>query len=143
VIEPASVGATGKAKVVDGNITIAPAGRLLSGPMKITPVYCGKLSSAQQQQFGTSATGGLIYRYANQSATLTGAANLYVGFTDGTTVAGKNYAGTLHNVAPGKSAEGEVDAIDISGHDLSFTGCEIMSYALTTTTGLDPVSYAG
>jgi hypothetical protein len=117
---------------------------MLPGPMAITPVYCGKLSAAQQEQFGTTAAGGLIYRYANRSNTLTGAAKLFAGFTDGTTVAGENYAGSLPNIAPGQSAEGEVDAIGISGQDLKFTGCEIMSYALiTTTSGVDPVSYAG
>ena len=62
--------------------------------------------------------------------------------TDGG-VLGSNYAGTLPAVSPGKSAEGEVDAVDIQGRDLSFTGCEIMSYALIMSTGVDPVSYAG
>lgn len=112
--------------------------------MAITPVYCGKLSASQQAQFKTTAAGGLIYRYANHSATLTGEAKVLAGFTDGTAVAGENYAGSLPAVAPGKSAEGEVDAIGISGQDLTFTGCEVMSYALvTTTSGVDPVSYAG
>lgn len=111
--------------------------------MTITPMYCGKLSAAQQQRFRTTAAGGLIYRYANHSRGVTGAAKLYVGFTDGTTVAGENYAGTLPDVAPGQSAEGEVDAIGISGQDLKFTGCQVMSYALVTTSGVDPVSYAG
>jgi hypothetical protein len=117
---------------------------MLPGPMAITPVYCGKLSAAQQKQFGTTAVGGLIYRYANNSDTLTGAAKLFAGFTDGTTEAGENYAGNLPDIAPGQSAEGEVDAIGIEGQDLTFTGCEVISYALvTTTSGVDPVSYAG
>ena len=113
--------------------------------MKITPVYCGKLSSAQQAKFDTTAAGGLIYKYANDgSSAISGSAKLYVGFTaGGGGVLGSNYAGTLPSVAPGKSAEGEVDAVDIQGSDLSFTGCEIMSYALITSTGVDPVSYAG
>ena len=137
--------ATGTAKptTVDGNITIAAAGDLQSGPMKITPLYCGKLTAAQQARFGTTAVGGLIYRYANH-ASASGAAKLYVGFTNGTTVAGENYAGQVSDITDGQSAEGEVDAIGISGQDLTFTGCEVMSYALyTTATGLDPVSYAG
>lgn len=113
--------------------------------MKIIPVYCGKLSPAQQAKFDTTAAGGLIYKYANDgSNTISGSAKLYVGFTaDGGGILGSNYAGTLPDVAPGKSAEGEVDAVDIQGRDLSFTGCEIMSYALITSTGVDPVSYAG
>jgi hypothetical protein len=117
---------------------------MLPGPMTITPVYCGKLSAAQRKQFGTTAAGGLIYRYANNSSTLTGAAKLFAAFTDGTTQAGENYAGNLPDIAPGQSAEGEVDAIGIEGQDLTFTGCEVISYALvTTTSGVDPVSYAG
>jgi hypothetical protein len=113
--------------------------------MKITPVYCGKLSPAQQAKFGTTAAGGLIYRYANDgSSGVSGSAKLYVGFTaGGGDVLGSNYAGTLPSVDPGKSAEGEVDAVDIQGKDLNFTGCEIMSYALVMATGVDPVSYAG
>jgi hypothetical protein len=114
------------------------------GPMKISPVYCGKLSSAQQAKFDTTAAGGLIYKYANDgSSAISGSAKLYVGFTADGGVLGSNYAGTLPSIEPGKSAEGEVDAVDIQGGDLSFTGCEIMSYALITSTGVDPVSYTG
>jgi hypothetical protein len=110
--------------------------------MTITPLYCGKLSAAQQQRFGTTSAGGLIYRYTNHSAGVTGAAKLYVGFTAAGAVAGENYAGTVASVGPGQSAEGEVDAIGISGQDLAFSGCEVMSYALDTNIGVDPVSYA-
>ena len=110
--------------------------------MKITAVYCGPLTAAQQAQFGTTAAGGLIYRYANNSSD-SGSAKLYVGFTDGTGVIGSNYAGDLPSVAKGKSALGEVDAVGIEGQDLNFTGCEIMSYALVSSVGVDPVSYAG
>jgi hypothetical protein len=125
-----------------GNITIARAEGMAAGPMTITPVYCGTLSAAQQAQFGTTAAGGLIYRYANHSGEA-GAAKLYVAFTDGGTVAGENYAGTLPEIASGKSAEAEVDAIGITGQDVTFTGCELESYALEATSGVDPVSYAG
>jgi hypothetical protein len=110
--------------------------------MTITPVYCGTLSAAQQAQFDTTATGGLIYRYANHSGE-SAAAKLYVAFNDGTTVAGANYAGTLPEIASGQSAEGEVDAIGITGQDVQFTSCQIQSYALEATSGVDPVSYAG
>jgi hypothetical protein len=114
------------------------------GPMTITPVYCGKLSAAQQAQFGTTAAGGLIYTYANSaSAGVSGSANLDVGFTNSSGILGSNYASNLHSVPPGKSAEGEVDAIGVQGQDLSFSGCEIMSYALVSSMGVDPVSYAG
>jgi hypothetical protein len=113
--------------------------------MTITPLYCGKLSAAQRQEFGTSAAGGLIYRYANNTGSgLSGAAKLYVAFTGASGVAGENYAGTLTSVGPGKSAEGEVDAIGITGQDLTFSGCEVLSYALAASaSGVDPVSYAG
>jgi hypothetical protein len=110
--------------------------------MTITPVYCGTLSAAQQAQFGTTAAGGLIYRYVNHSGE-TAAAKLYVAFTDGSTVAGENYAGTLPEIASGKSAEAEVDAIGITGQGVTFTGCELESYALAAGSGVDPVSYAG
>ena len=110
--------------------------------MTITPVYCGTLSSAQQAQFGTTATGGLIYRYANHAGE-PAAAKLYVAFTNGTTVAGENYAAAAPEIASGQSAEGEVDAIGITGEGVSFTSCQIQSYALEATSGVDPVSYAG
>ena len=126
----------------DGNITIAPAGDMAAGPMTITPVYCGTLSAAQQARFATTATGGLIYRYANHSGE-PAAAKLYVAFTDGSTVAGENYAGTLPEIASGQSAEGEVDAIGITGQGVKFTSCKVESYALEATSGVDPVSYAG
>jgi hypothetical protein len=115
---------------------------MVSGPMTITPLYCGKLSAAQRRQFGTTATGGLIYQYANHLGTAA-AAKLNVGFTDGTTLAAENAAGRVASIASGQSGEGEVDAIGITGQDVSFTGCELMSYALITSSGADPVSYAG
>jgi hypothetical protein len=110
--------------------------------MTITPLYCGTLSAAQRRQFGTTAAGGLIYRYANH-ADAPGAAKLDVGFTNGTTIDASNYAQTPPSIAPGQSAEGEVDALGITGEGVSFTGCELMSYALITSSGVDPVSYAG
>lgn len=113
------------------------------GPFTITPVYCGKFSSAQQQEFGTTAKGGLIYRYANESQSLSGSPKLDVDFTSGSTVAGENVSATETTAAPGQSAEGEVDAVGDSGSDLSFTGCQINSYSVVTSGGVDPVSYAG
>jgi hypothetical protein len=110
--------------------------------MTITPVYCGPLSAAQQAQFDTTATGGLIYRYANHAGEVA-AAKLYVSFADGSSVAGANYAGTLPEIASGQSAEAEVDAIGISGQGVSFTSCEIESYSVEASSGVDPVSYAG
>jgi hypothetical protein len=133
---------TGKPKAAGPNITIAPAGDMAAGPMSITPVYCGPLSAAQQAQFKTTATGGLIYRYANHSGEAA-AAKLYVAFIDGSAVAGENYAGTPPEIASGHSAEGEVDALGISGQGVKFTSCEIESYALQASSGVDPVSYAG
>jgi hypothetical protein len=115
---------------------------MAAGPMTITPMYCGPLSAAQQAQFKTTAAGGLIYRYANHSGE-PAAAKLYVAFTDGSAVAGANYAGTLAEIASGHSAEGEVDALGISGQGVKFTSCEVESYALEASSGVDPVSYAG
>jgi hypothetical protein len=126
----------------DGNITIAPANGMAAGPMTITPVYCGTLSAAQQARFRTTASGGLIYRYANHAGE-PAAAKLDVAFADGGTIAGENYAGTLPEIASGHSAEAEVDAIGITGQGVKFSSCEIESYALEATSGVDPVSYAG
>jgi hypothetical protein len=145
-VGPSGAGPSGtgaKPVTVDGNITIDQAAGLKPGPLAITPLYCGKLSTAQQQQFGTTAAGGLVYRYANHSGTSTAGPNLYVGFTDGTSEAGANYGGNQPSVAPGQSAEGEVDAVGITNQDLTFSGCDVMSYALDTPSGVDPVSYAG
>jgi len=131
------------AKAIDGNITIAPAGSMTPGPVKITPVYCGKFTAAQQSKYGTTAAGGLVYKFANDSSTLVAAPKLSVNFTTGTTVAGSNVTGSLTQVSPGQASTGEVDALDDSGGNLSFTGCQVMSYAVVTSSGVDPVSYAG
>ena len=138
----ASFSATVKTSAGGGNITIGPARGMVSGPMTITPLYCGKLSSAQRRQFGTTAAGGLINRYANHLG-MAAEAKLNVGFTDGTTLVAENAAGPVASIASGQSGEGEVDAFGITGQDVSFTGCELMSYALVTSSGADPVSYAG
>lgn len=113
------------------------------GPFTITLVYCGRFSTAQQQEFGTNAKGGLIYKYVNESQSLSGSPKLDVNFTSGSTVAGENVSATETTVTPGQSATGEVDAVGSSGSDLSFTGCEILSYSVVTSSGVDPVSYAG
>jgi hypothetical protein len=137
-----SPGTTGSTGTTDGNITIAPADGMAAGPMTITPVYCGALSAAQQARFGTTATGGLIYRFANHSGEAA-AAKLYVAFSEGSTLAGANYAGTLPVIASGASAEAEVDAVGISGQNVEFSRCKVESYALEASAGVDPVSYAG
>jgi hypothetical protein len=133
---------TGGNATIDGNITIAAAGSLQPGPVKITPVYCGALSAGQQAQFHTTATGGLIYRSANHSNSAV-EAKLLVEFTDGTTLVGQNYTETVPYVAAGRSAEEEIDAVGISGQNLKFTGCEVVSYTVVSGLGVDPVSYAG
>jgi hypothetical protein len=112
------------------------------GPVKITPVYCGALSAAQRAQFHTTATGGLIYRSANRSNSAV-EAKLLVEFTDGATVVGENYTGTVPKLPAGQSAQEEIDAIGISGQNLKFTGCDVESYTVATNLGVDPVSYAG
>ena len=132
--------------VIDGNITLSAQGRSLPpGPFVIKPVYCGRFTAAQQNQFGTTATGGLIYQYTNTSSTLTGAAVVQANVTEGSTVAGNNVAGAgnLSPVGPGQSATGEVDAVGGGGQNLVFTGCELMEYAVnTSSSGTLPVSYA-
>jgi hypothetical protein len=131
------------AKALDGNITIAPAGSMTRGPVKITPVFCGKFTAAQQDKYGTTASGGLVYKFANQSNTLVAAPKVSVNFTTGTTVVGSNVTGGLTPVSPGQASTGEVDALTGSGGSLPFTNCQLMSYVLVTSSGVDPVSYAG
>jgi hypothetical protein len=130
-------------KTVDGDITIAPAGSMAPGPMKITPVYCGKFTAAQQSEYGTTAAGGFVYRFVNDSANLVAAPKVDVDFTSGTTVAGSNVTADPTQVSPGKTGTGEVDAVGASGQVLPLTGCEVMSYALITSSGAGPASYAG
>jgi hypothetical protein len=113
------------------------------GPMKITPVYCGKFTAAQKTQYDTRAAGGFVYKVANQSNSLTGAAKVDVDFISGTTVLAENVTANLVQVSPGLSATGEVDALGGSGDDLKFSGCEVMWYAVVTSDSVDPVTYAG
>jgi hypothetical protein len=111
--------------------------------MVITPLYCGKLTTAQQAAYGTSAAAGLVYKFANHSNTLVAAPKVNVDFLSGTTVAGSNVTGQLTQVSPGQTGTGEVDALGQSGGNLSFTGCQVMSYAVVTAGSVDPVSFAG
>ena len=127
-------------------ITLSGQGaHLPSGPFKITPVYCGTFTQAQRNTFGTNARGGLIYRYTNESNTLTAAANLSVNFLKGSMVVASNVAGAgnLPSIDPGQSAEGEVDAVGGSGGNIAFSGCEVMDYGLITdSSGALPGTYA-
>lgn len=100
------------------------------GPFRITPVSCGAYTPAEQAKFGTNAKGGLIYRYTNVSNSLTGAPALTVDFLNGSDVLGANVTGNAPDIGPGQSAEGHVDALDGSGQNLTFTGCELMQYGL-------------
>lgn len=127
--------------VTDGNILIAPTG-YAPGPFRITPVYCGKFSAAQQNQYGTNAAGGLIYRFANDSNTLTGSPNVSVNFLTGSNVAGANVSGAQTAINPGQNGNGEVDAVGGSGQSLAFTRCEIESYGIVTSAGGQPGTYA-
>lgn len=127
------------ARIVHGNIVIAAPGSLAPGPFKITPVLCGKLSAVQKQQFSTHADSGLIFKYQNVSNGITGEPSLKVNFTRGSTVVGDNDSAGFPQVGPGQSAMGEVDAMDAWP---TFTGCEILNYALITPDGVGAV-YAG
>lgn len=113
------------------------------GPFQITPVYCGKFSAAQQSEFGTTAKGGLIYKYADESNSINGAAKLDVDFTTGSTVDGENVSADPSTITPGQSSTAEVDAVGDSGQNLSFTGCQVNSYSVILQNGIDPTSYAG
>lgn len=124
---PAQAASTPK---TTGNITVeAPAGTP-PGPFKIKPLHCGRFSKAQRARFGTTAKGGLVYRFANVSAGMAGSPSLTVNFTTGSDVAGSNVTGSDTSVGPGQSAEGEVDALNGSGGNLHFTGCDLTEYAV-------------
>jgi hypothetical protein len=104
--------------------TQAPA-----GPFKITVIYCGKYSAAQQAQFGGD-TSGLIYKYTNVSSSVTGAPDLTVNFTVGATVVGSSdFAdGSAPLIAPGQNATAEVEDLTAAGEKPSFTGCQLGTY---------------
>lgn len=106
------------------------AKQLPPGPFRITAVSCGPYTAAQQAKFGTNAKGGLVYRYANVSNSLTGAPSLEVDFLSGANVLGSNVTGNAPDIGPGQTAEGYVDALDGSGQNLTFSGCELMQYGL-------------
>lgn len=107
------------------------AKNLPPGPFRITAISCGPYTASEQAKFGTTARGGLVYRYANASNSLTGAPSLDVDFLSGSNVLGDNVTGNnAPDISPGQTAEGHVDALDGSGQNLAFTGCELMQYGL-------------
>ena len=117
-----------------GNISRSTQARHLPpGPFRITPVKCGPYTAAEQSRLGTTAKGGLIFKYTNVSNTLTDAVKLDVGFTSGSTVEGENVNGGSPKVAPGQSAEAAVDALGGSGTNLTFTACQLNTYSLMGT----------
>lgn len=124
------------------NITIAPADGALTGPEKLTFTSCGKLTPAQQSQFGTDAAGGLTYKFTNQAA-FAADPQVAVNFLQGTTVVASNVTGPGTPVGTGQSASGEVDAVGASGQPVKFTSCEVMDYLLLSAAGSVPVQYAG
>lgn len=120
----------------------AAAGHLPPGPFTIRVLHCGKFTGAERNTLGTTAKGGLVYRYTNNSNTLTGAPNLSVNFTAGSTVVGNNVTANANPIGPRRSATGEVDAVGGSGQALRFTGCDLVSYGIVTSSGQLPGSYA-
>lgn len=133
--------ATPTPELTGGNIEIAPTGNA-AGPFRITPLFCGKLSSSQQNQFGTTARGGFVYRYTNTSPVITGSPDLSVNFLSGATVAGSNVTGDQTAIGPGQNSEAEVDALNGSGGDISFTRCEVVSYTVVSSQGDLPGTFA-
>lgn len=125
-----------------GNITIAPANGALPGPEKLTFLSCGKLTPAQQAEFGTNAAGGLTYRFTNEAA-FAASPQVAVNFLDGSTVVASNVTGYGAPVGPGQSEAGEVDAVGASGQPVRFGSCEVMDYLLISGHGSVPVQYAG
>lgn len=124
------------------NITAAAANGALPGPEKITFTSCGKLTPAQQAEFGTNAAGGLTYRFTNEAA-FAASPQVAVNFLDGSTVVASNVTGYGAPVGPGQSEAGEVDAVGASGQPVRFGSCEVMDYLLVSARGSVPVQYAG
>lgn len=122
-------------------VTPAPSAAAHSGPFRIAVLYCGKFTAAQQAQFGTSAAGGLVFRYVNTSGAMIGAPSLDVNFLVGTQVVGSNYGGTITHIRPGQSAEAEVDALNNGAQDITFKTCDPVSYYVQDTQGGQPPSY--
>jgi hypothetical protein len=121
------------------NITVAPAGGFLPGPEKLTFLSCGKLTAAQQVQFSTNATTGLVYRFTNNAA-FAAFPQVNVNFLNGNTVVASNVSdGSANPISPGQSEEGEVD----TGPQAAFTSCEIMDYLLIAGPDVRPTQYAG
>jgi hypothetical protein len=118
----------------------AAGGGAPTGPEKITVISCGRLTAAQQDQYETNATAGLLYRFTNASANIVAAPKLEVNFLEGSTVVGDNVTGEPDPVGAGQSGTGEVDAIGGPG---TFDSCEIMGYYLVTSSGPLPTLYAG
>jgi hypothetical protein len=100
------------------------------GPFRIAAVKCGPYTAVEKAKFGTTAKGGLIFKYTNASNSLTDAVKLDVSFMAGTSVLGENVNGQAPAVAPGQSGEAAVDATGGSGTDLTFTTCELNTYSL-------------
>lgn len=124
------------------NVSLAAqAASLPAGPFRITVEHCGKLTRAQRNKFGTTARGGLTYRYANVSRSLAGSPSLAVNFLAGHGLAGSNVTGNQEAVGPGQSAEGEVDAVGLSGQPITFTACQLTGYNVVTAAGDSPGTY--
>lgn len=131
------------ARKLPHGVSVAPqSGGTPPGPFIIRPTYCGPFSSARRQRLGTTAHGGLVYRFANESQSVTGAPSLRVNFLRGTSVVASNVSGGSGPIAPGQSAVAEVDAVGGSGQPVAFRGCQLISYALVTAGGDQPGTYA-
>ena len=121
----------------------AQARDLPAGPFALTITSCGPYTAAQRNALGTTARGGLTFRYSGTSGKpAEGAPILDVEFLDGSTVAGENVNGAPADVSRGQSASAGVDALTQSGGNLAFTGCELMDYRVITPSGGQPGSYA-
>ena len=130
-------------RVIDGNILIpAAAAALKPGPFTITPVTCGRYTPAQRSALGTTAAGGLVYRFTNTSSSLNGQPIVDVQFLDGRQVAGENTAGSSAGAGPGQAGENAVDAVGGSGQNLKFTSCQLVSYAVETGTSPEHGDFA-
>jgi hypothetical protein len=117
-------------------VSVATQGHdLPSGPFSITAIHCGAYTGAEQAQFGTTAKGGLIYRYTNLNSRHADTPKLMVNFTQGAEVLADN---VTTSSAPalniGQTSEAAVDAVDSSGNDIAAGfGCQLTGYGFADT----------
>lgn len=88
---------------------------LPAGPFSLQVLHTGALSAAEQQQYGTTASRGVVYKVTD-TGDITYAPELEVEWLNGTTVVGQGFAGLQPVLGPGQSETAEADdSLDMGG----------------------------